>query len=113
MGEVLVDGDLKPIIGDLTDLIKEELNVKELVFSDDLTEYMTYSLKPNFQEVGRKFGPKIKDFQKQLAQSDAKALYDELKKGSVTMNLNGEHTQVNLNDVLVDISSKEGFDVSM
>lgn len=113
LGEVLVDGDLKPIIGDLTDLIKEELNVKELVFSDDLTEYMTYSLKPNFQEVGRKFGPKIKDFQKNLAASDAKALYDELKKGSVTMNLNGEDTEVSLDDVLVDISSKEGFDVCM
>ena len=113
LSEVLVDGNLKPIIGDLSDLIEEELNVKNVVFSDDLSKYMTYSLKPNFQEVGRKFGPKIKDFQKILARDDAKALYDELKKGSVTMNLNGEDTEVNLNDILVDISSKEGFDVSM
>lgn len=112
--EVLVDADLKPIIGDLTELIQEELNVKEVYFCDDLTEYMTYSLKPNFKEVGQKFGPKIKDFKKILGESNAKELYDQLKSNeSVTMTLNGEETEVVVDDVLVDIDAKEGFDVSM
>lgn len=112
--EVLVDADLRPIIGDLTELIEEELNVKNVLFEEDLSTYMTYSLKPNFKEVGKKFGPKIKDFKAYLNESDAKALYDSLKAGeTVTATLNGEETEIALDDILVEISSKEGFNVNM
>lgn len=114
LSQVLIDGDLEDLVGDLTGLIKEELNVKDVVFKQDLSEYMHYNLKPNFKTVGKKFGSKIRDFKKELATRDAKALYAELKeKGSVTMTLEGEETEVLLEDVLVDITAKEGFDVSM
>ena len=49
LGEILVDGKYKPLVADLTDLIMEELNVKSVVFADELGEYMNLSLKPNFK----------------------------------------------------------------
>ena len=49
LSEVLVDGKYEAVIGDLTPLIMEELNVKKVVFANDLDQYMNFSLKPNFK----------------------------------------------------------------
>ena len=48
ISEIILDGKNKAIINDLTDLIKEELNVKEIVFTDDLNKHISYEIKPNF-----------------------------------------------------------------
>ncbi len=66
LSEAILDGKTKAIINDLDVLIKEELNVKNLVFAKDLSEYMTFEVKPNFKEVGKVFGPAIKEFQSKL-----------------------------------------------
>ena len=56
ISEVVLDGKNKEILKDLVDLVKEELNVKEVVFENDLSKYMNYFVKPNFKEVGKVFG---------------------------------------------------------
>ena len=111
--KVIIDGKFKNTIGDLTDLICEELNVKEVKFENDLSIFMDYKLKPNFKEVGKLFGSKIKDFTKELNTRDPKILVEELNNGPIIMNLNGEDTEVLKEYILIDISSKEGFDVTM
>ncbi|RVU54102.1 isoleucine--tRNA ligase [Anaerosphaera multitolerans] len=113
ISKVIIDGKYKDIIGDLTDLIKEELNVKEVVFEKDLSVFMDYELKPNFKVVGSILGPKIKDFTKELKNVDAKELVQKLSEGPVTMNLKGEDTEILEDYILVNIKSKEGFDVIM
>lgn len=40
----------------MTDLIKEELNVKEVMYTNETSDYLTYTVKPNFKEVGKLFG---------------------------------------------------------
>lgn len=50
--KVLVDGRYEDLISDLIPLMQEELNVKEIVFTKDLNEYMDFKLKPNFKVVG-------------------------------------------------------------
>lgn len=64
--EVILDAKNKKILSGLDDLIKEELNVKEIVFEKDLSKYMNFSVKPNFKEAGKIFGNKMKDFVKFL-----------------------------------------------
>ncbi|NLY20962.1 MAG: isoleucine--tRNA ligase [Tissierellia bacterium] len=114
LSEVVIDGKYKEIIGDLTELIKEELNVKEVKFEDDLSKFMDYSLKPNFKEAGRILGPKIKEFGKSLQEVDAKDFISELEEnGSKMMVLNGEETEIKPEYVLTNISAKDGFDVTM
>ncbi|MBQ1407310.1 MAG: isoleucine--tRNA ligase [Eubacterium sp.] len=112
--EIIVDGAYESKIADLSGLIEEELNVKTVVFENELEKYMNYVLKPNFKAAGPALGPKIKAFGAALAKADPAAFNQELnEKGFVTMELNGEPTEIGADLVDVRISAKEGFAVAM
>ncbi len=64
---MLVDGKYEAVIGDLTPLIKEELNIKKVNFENDLDRYMNFTLKPNFKVAGPVLGKNIKAFGAALA----------------------------------------------
>ena len=113
LSKVIIDGKYKKIISDLSDLIIEELNVKEVIFEDDLSQFMNFELKPNFREVGKLLGSKVKSFSKYLNSVDAKKLLDDLENGPVKIEIDGEEIEINKDYVLVNISSKKGFDVNM
>ena len=114
LSRILVDGKYESQISDLTDLIMEELNVKEVVFEHQLEGYMNYSLKPNFKTAGPALGSKIKSFAAALAKADAKELVGILSdQGQITLQLDGEDVVVTQDLVDVNISAKEGFTVSM
>ncbi len=114
LGEVVIDGKYEDQIKHLIPLIMEELNVKEVVFEKDLSQFMDYSLKPNFKVAGSILGAKIKAFGKELAQLDAKETVERLEtEGKIVLNLNGQDTEIEKDYVLVTISSKEGFNVIM
>ena len=83
LNEALIDGSNKEILEDLVPLIKEELNVKEVTFTNDLSLYMNYTLKPNFKVVGKIMGPNIKEFQMKLetlSNEDIDSLVNNRKK---------------------------------
>ena len=102
------------MISDLVPLIKEELNVKEVVFEKDLSKFMNYSLKPNFKVAGPVLGPKIKTFGKALNEVNPRETVETLDRdGKITLNLGGEDVEIEKDFVMVTISSKEGFDVAM
>ena len=112
--KVLVDGKYETKINDVVDLIKEELNVKEVVFASDLSEYMNYSLKPNFKVLGPVLGKKMGMFAGALGKLSANEIVPKLEAGEkVTVDLAGEEFEFGKDDVLINISSKEGFDVCM
>ena len=112
--EVLIDGKYEDVISDIVDLIKEELNVKEVVFEKDLSQFMNFSLKPNFKVAGPILGSKIKSFSKALEALDAKEVSDKFESGeTLTLNLDGEDVEINKDMVTITISSKEGFNVVM
>ncbi len=112
--KVLVDGKYESTISDVVELIKEELNVKEVVFAKDLSEYMNFSLKPNFKVLGPVLGAKMKFFAGALNKLDASEVVPKLENGeSLTVELDGENFEFNKDHVLINISAKEGFNVSM
>ncbi len=111
--EILLEGSYEEIIGNLVPLIKEELNIKDVKFVDDLSTYMDFNLKPDFRVAGRILGPKIKDFGKALSQVDAKDFVAKLDEAPQTMVLNGEETEILREYVDVKITSKDGFDITM
>ena len=113
LSTVYLDGRKKEMIEDLTDLIEEELNVKHVEFIEDLTTYMNLIVKPNFKEVGKVFGPKMKLFQSALAdlsESDIIALEQD---EPIEITLEGEKIEVNSNMVDIRVEAKEGFNVAM
>ncbi len=112
--EVFVDGKYKELILDLVPLIKEELNVKEVVFAENLNQYMNFSLKPNFRVAGPKLGPKIKLFAKTLAGLDGSIVAPKIENGeSITIDLDGEELLIDKDMVTINISAKQGFNVAM
>ena len=113
LSEALLDGKNKDLISDLVPLIQEELNIKEVVFVDDLNEYMNLSVKPNFKVVGKVFGPLIKEFQTKLESLTGEEISTLQKGGVVNMEIGGETKEVTLEMVDIRISSKEGFNVGM
>ena len=115
LAEILVDGKYEELIGDMVDLIKEELNVKEVVFEKQLDRYMNYSLKPNFKVAGPALGAKIKAFGGALAKADPKTAVAALEseEGAFALELDGETFRISKDFVDVNISAKEGFTVAM
>ena len=107
--EVILDGKNKKILNGLDDLIKEELNVKNIVFEDDFTKYMDFKIKPNFKEAGKVLGSKMKDFVSFL---------DNLSDSEVRSIVNGNSITfdgMTIGNELLDvkIASKDGMKVSM
>lgn len=113
LSSVVIDGKHKEIIGDLTNLIKEELNVKEVIFNDDITNFMNYSLKVNFKVAGSILGKNVQALAKFLNSVDAKDFVEELEKnGKVIVDLNGEDTEILEDYVLINVEGKEGYNIS-
>ncbi len=114
LSEILVDGKYEDLISDLTPLIMEELNVKEVVFEKELDKFMNYSLKPNFKVAGPMLGKNIKAFGGALAKVDAAAAVAQLEsEGKLVLDLNGENVDITPDMVDMRISAKEGFAVAM
>ena len=111
--EALLDGTNKDLIADLVPLIQEELNIKEVLFVEDLNAYMNLSVKPNFKIVGKVFGPLIKEFQEKLETLPPETITKLQKGEAISMKIGDEDRVINADMVEVRISSKEGFNVGM
>jgi len=112
LSEVILDGKKEKIIGNLVDLIKEELNVKNIKFAKNLDNYINFVVKPNFKEVGKILGPKIKLFQEILTDLN---ITDKIKlqnNETINISLNGEDFTVTSDMIDIRVESKEGFNAS-
>ena len=96
------------IIGDLLPVIKEELNVKEVQFKEDMTEYLEYIAKPNFQILGKTLGPKIKELQEILNKLTSKEISKIMDKG-LKIKLGGKSFELTEENTLISIKQKEGY----
>ncbi len=112
LSEILVDSKYEEKIGYMVSLIKEELNVKNVVFEQNMDTYLDYSLKPDFRKAGPVLGGKIKEFGKALAACDAKEMITKLSEESkIVLNLGGEDTDITEELVDVKVTAKDGFAV--
>ena len=113
LSRIYLDAQYENQLVDLLDIIKEELNIKEVLFNKDLSEYMDFKLKPNFKVAGSILGKKIGALGKELKSLDPKDFVSKLEEGSVMLNLLGEDTEIIKEYVEVRILSKEGYDITM
>ncbi|MBR5996196.1 MAG: isoleucine--tRNA ligase [Eubacteriaceae bacterium] len=112
--EAIVDAALKPQIEQMIGLIAEELNVKNVVFKDDLTDLMDFVIKPDFKVCGKLLGAKVKLLSQYLAGCNAPELLKDVSDGgTAVVKLDGETVNVTKDMLDVRISAKEGFDVQM
>ena len=111
ISEVIIDSSVKDIIGDLDSIIKEELNVKEISYKSDMTDYLKYSLKPNFKVLGKELGPKVKllgEVLSKLSSPDCYKAYNDL----LTIKLDGEDFTLDRENTILSMEVKDGYTAS-
>lgn len=92
------------------DIIKEELNVKAVAFTDDVREFTSYSFKPQLRTVGPKYGKQLGGIQKELSSLDGNVAMDELKQnGMLKFDIAGTSVELTEEDLLIEMTQKEGF----
>lgn len=98
-------------LGDFyTHIIRDELNVKEVVFTDDVREFTTYTFKPQLRTVGPKYGKQLGGIQKALAALDGNAALDELNEnGKLAFEVDGVNVELTKDDLLISMARKEGY----
>jgi isoleucyl-tRNA synthetase len=94
------------------ELIREELNIKEVAFTDKPEEYVAYTIKPNFKVLGPKYGKLVKKIGGALNQRDGAEVFAALQDGSMDLDVDGEKVTLTADDVDVRLSAKEGFAAS-
>ena len=93
-----------------SEIIEEELNVKEVKFTDDVREFTTYTFKPQLKTVGPKYGKQLGGIKEYLANVDGNEAMDKLNAGeNLVFDVNGTEVSLSLDDVLVEMSQKEGY----
>ncbi len=91
-------------------LVLDELNVKELIFTEDAKHFTTYKFKPQLRTLGPKYGKLVPQIANALNQLDGNEAMDKFRRGE-TIKLSVEDTEVELaeTDVLVETVQKGGF----
>lgn len=113
LSSILVDGAYEESISDFVPLIKEELNVKNVIFENELDKYMNFSVKPNFRNAGPALGKEVGALGKALAGADAKDVIEYAKKGNLKFKIGGKMIDIPDDFIDVRISAKKGFVVGM
>ncbi len=92
------------------EIIEDELNVKKVVFTDEVREFTTYTFKPQLRTVGPKYGKQLGGIQKYLGSVDGNDAMDILKeKGALTFDVDGTEVSLAEEDLLIDMKQKEGY----
>ena len=92
------------------EIIEDELNVKKVVFTDDVRDFTSYTFKPQLRTVGPKYGKQLGGIQKKLASLDGNAAMDELNaNGALKFDVDGVAVELTKDDLLIDMAQKEGY----
>ncbi|MBR4206796.1 MAG: isoleucine--tRNA ligase [Clostridia bacterium] len=97
---------------EFTEIIRDELNVKDVKYIEDASELSAYLIKPNLKTVGPKYGKllgKIRAFLQDEAFDGNAAMAEFNKNGKLTLDIDGTSVELTGDDMLVEIKSKEGF----
>lgn len=96
--------------GFYTDIIKDELNIKNIEFTDDVEGFVNYNFKPQLKTVGPKYGKQLNDIRKALLELDGTLAKAELdKNGKLTLDLPSGTVELTADDLLIETSQKEGY----
>ncbi len=92
------------------DIIADELNVKEVEFTDDISGFITYSFKPQLKTVGPKYGKLLNGIRQTLSEIDGNAAMEELKStGQLKLDISGNEVVLLEEDLLIDTAKMEGY----
>ena len=93
-----------------TDIIADELNVKEVKFADDVESFISYSFKPQLRTVGPKYGKLLGGIRTALAEiNGSKAMSDLKTNGVLVLDIDGNKVELTEEDLLIETAQTEGY----
>ena len=90
-------------------IISEELNIKEVVFTDNMTTFISYNFKPQLRTLGPKYGKLVPAIGKALAEANGAGFLSLLSSGGAKLVVDGQEVELTQDDVLVEAAHAEGF----
>ncbi len=92
------------------DIIKDELNIKSIEFTDNVGDFVSYKFKPQLKTVGPKYGRQLNDIRTALSDLDGSAAKSELdRNGAIVLKLTSGDVTLSEEDLLIEATQKEGF----
>ena len=93
-----------------TDIIADELNVKEVKFANDVESFISYSFKPQLRTVGPKYGKLLNGIRTALTEINGTEAMNELRStGLLTLDINGNKVELSEEDLLIETAQTEGY----
>jgi isoleucyl-tRNA synthetase len=105
------DRDEKNILIEMEDIIREELNVKEVIFRDNEEDLVEYSAKANFRELGRKLGKDMKEAAAAIAKFSGSEIQSLLDGNTLSLDVAGDSIDLTIDSIIVQREEKEGLKV--
>ncbi len=110
IGKMFIKADSIALDKFYTDIIAEELNIKEIEFTDDVESFTSYSLKPQLKTVGPKYGKFLGQIRTMLPALDGNQAVKELDaKGFITLDIDGTEIKLEKEDLLIEAMQTEGY----
>jgi isoleucyl-tRNA synthetase len=107
---VTADDDLPSRVAPHEELLREELNVQEIRWAEDRSEYVRHEVRPVFPRLGPRFGKRMQEVKRALAEADGDALAAELEaRGSLSISLGDETITLAGDDVEVRLEERAGM----
>jgi len=96
--------------GYFVDIIRDELNVKQVQFTDDVSQFTSYTFKPQMRTVGPKYGKLLGKIRQMLPELDGNQAMKELKaNGVLKLDVDGNEVLLTEEDLLIDAAQAEGY----
>ena len=108
LSEMLISTDVLPKYYE--DIVKEELNVKQIELGAEMKEYVNFEIKPNLPVLGREYGKLIPQIKKAIESKNQMELATKVKSGgSEVIEIDGTTIELNSENLLVTMQGKDGF----
>jgi isoleucyl-tRNA synthetase len=108
----ILDEKVKIQIQHVEELIKAEVNIKEIEYIDDTSGILVKNIKPNFALLGKRFGPKMKQVSSAISQWGQEEIGTIEREGQYALSLEGERVNLSLEDVLITSQDIPGWSVA-
>jgi isoleucyl-tRNA synthetase len=103
-------GAARTLPSDYASIIAEEINVKEVIFTSDATDFISYAFKPQMRTLGPKYGKLLNGIRNALTELDGvKAMAELNQTGELQLVVEGETLPLTKEDLLISTTQKEGF----
>ena len=110
IGRMYVKTPKEALSDEYAAVIRDELNVKEIVFTQDVRDFTTYTFKPQLRTVGPKYGKLLGKIRTLLTELDGNEAMDILRSGKpLSFDIEGTAVELAEEDLLIESTQKSGF----